>query len=126
MRPSLEDWKELKARFRFYVGHRKEPVPRPEIGYIEKSEYLFFWWGTLVMTLTGFLLWFESFTLSTLPSWVPAAATAIHFYEAVLATLAVVVWHFYWTVFDPAVYPMDMSWWTGKSPAGHELDRRRD
>jgi cytochrome b subunit of formate dehydrogenase len=124
MRPSLEDWRELKERFKYYVGLRKEPVHSPEVGYIEKAEYLAFWWGMMVMALTGFLLWFENFTLRWLPSWVPAAATAVHFYEAILATLAILVWHFYWTVFDPAVYPMDMSWWSGKAPASREMERR--
>ncbi len=124
MRPSIEDWRELRERFKYYVGIRKEPVHSPEVGYIEKAEYLAFWWGMMVMAVTGFLLWFENVTLKWLPSWVPAAATAVHFYEAILATLAILVWHFYWTIFDPAVYPMDASWWSGKAPASREMERR--
>jgi Ni,Fe-hydrogenase I cytochrome b subunit len=124
MHPSIEDWRELRDRFKYYIGLRKEPVHSPAIGYIEKAEYLAFWWGMMVMAVTGFLLWFENFTLSWLPSWVPAAATAVHWYEAILATLAILIWHFYWTIFDPAVYPMDMSWWTGKAPVSRELERR--
>jgi hypothetical protein len=50
-------------------------------------------------------------------------ATAIHFYEAVLATLAIVVWHLYWVIFDPDVYPMDWSWWDGRPPAARALER---
>ena len=76
------------------------------------------------MGVTGFLLWFENVTLQWLPSWVPEAATAIHFYEAILASLAILVWHFYWVIFDPDVYPMDASWWTGRAPASRELERR--
>ena len=34
-------------------------------------------------------------------------ATSVHFYEAVLATLAIVVWHFYSVIFDPDVYPLE-------------------
>ncbi len=126
MRPSIEDWRELRERFKYYLGLRKAPVHSPQLGYIEKAEYLAFWWGMGVMALTGFLLWFNDLTLKWLPSWVPAAATAVHFYEAILATLAILVWHFYWTVFDPAVYPMDMSWWSGKAPASRELERSSD
>jgi hypothetical protein len=77
----------------------------------------------IVMSLTGLLLWFENFMLRELPAWVPAAATAIHFYEAVLASLAILIWHMYWTVFDPVVYPMDKSWLTGKAPASREWER---
>jgi hypothetical protein len=34
--------------------------------------------------------------------------------EAILACLAIIVWHFYWTVFDIDVYPMNWAWITGK------------
>jgi hypothetical protein len=57
------------------------------------------------------------------PKWLTDVATAIHFYEAVLATLAIVVWHFYWVIFDPDVYPMDWSWWDGKPPASRAVER---
>jgi hypothetical protein len=41
-------------------------------------------------------------------------ATTIHFYEAILATLAILVWHFYQVIFDPDVYPMNLAWFDGK------------
>ena len=34
-------------------------------------------------------------------------------YEAVLATLAILVWHLYFVIFNPDVYPMNLSWLTG-------------
>jgi hypothetical protein len=40
-------------------------------------------------------------------------ATSVHFYEAVLATLAIVVWHFYPVIFDPDVYPLNTAFLTG-------------
>jgi Ni,Fe-hydrogenase I cytochrome b subunit len=124
MRPTLGDWREFRDRLRFYLGFRREPPHGVKLGYVEKSEYLAFVWGTLVMAVTGFLLWFENLTLKWLPSWVPEAATAIHLYEAILASLAILVWHFYWVIFDPAVYPMDMSWLSGKAPVSRELERQ--
>jgi hypothetical protein len=75
------------------------------------------------MAVTGFLLWFENLSLRYLPKWVSDVATALHFYEAVLATLAIVVWHLYWVVFDPDVYPMDASWWHGRAPATRVHER---
>jgi len=41
-------------------------------------------------------------------------ATMVHYYEAWLATLAIVVWHFYMVIFNPDVYPMNWTWLTGK------------
>ena len=90
--------------------------------YAEKAEYLAFVWGTVVMAASGFILWFNNWSLRNLPKWVSDAATALHCYEAILATAAIVVWHFYMVIFDPDVYPMDLSWITGKGlrrpPAG--------
>ena len=46
----------------------------------------------------------------------------VHFYEAVLATLAIVVWHAYATVWSPEVYPGNPSWITGFVPRGAAED----
>jgi hypothetical protein len=79
------------------------------------------------MGLTGVMLWAKVWAGNLLARrWVDVA-TAIHFYEAILATLAVLVWHFYQVFFDPDVYPMNSVWWDGKMPvehyrAEHELD----
>jgi hypothetical protein len=41
--------------------------------------------GTVMMTASGCLLWFNNFTLRHFPKWVSDAATAVHYYEALLA-----------------------------------------
>jgi len=40
-------------------------------------------------------------------------ARTIHYYEAWLATLAIIVWHFYFIMFNPDVYPMNLAWLKG-------------
>ena len=42
------------------------------------------------------------------------AARTVHFYEADLATLAIIVWHLYFVIFNPDVYPMNLAWLTGR------------
>ena len=37
----------------------------------------------------------------------------------ILATLAILVWHFYQVFFDPDVYPMNWAWWDGQMPVEH-------
>jgi cytochrome b subunit of formate dehydrogenase len=116
MRP--RDLRDLVAMVRHNLGRG----PRPLFGhfsYAEKVEYWAFLWGTGVMAVTGLLLWFDDFTLRMLPTWIADAATVVHFYEAILATLSIVVWHFYMVIFDPDVYPMDRAWLTGKTSADH-------
>jgi formate dehydrogenase gamma subunit len=117
--PVWEDARQLFAVFRYNLGLSDQPPQFGKFNYAEKIEYLAFIWGTLVMAVSGLLLWFNNFTLRHFPKWVADAATAIHFYEAILAALSILIWHFYITIFDPDVYPMDRSWLTGKASADH-------
>src|SRR5947209_10986928 len=71
------------------------------------------------MALSGFLLWFNNFALRHFPKWITDAATAVHWYEALLATFSILLWHFYMVIFDPLVYPMDTAWLDGAVPADH-------
>lgn len=123
MIPNLHDVRELRERFEWFFGRRAEMPKAPTLGYIEKAEYLALVWGTLVMAATGFMLWFENWSLANLPKWALDVATVIHFYEAVLATLAILVWHFYAVIFDPLVYPMDTGWITGREAPGRTIER---
>ncbi len=40
--------------------------------------------------------------------WITPVATVIHYYEGILATLAIVAWHFFFTIFCPDEYPMNL------------------
>ena len=66
------------------------------------------------MVVTGCALWFETEAMRFVPLWTLDVATMVHYYEAWLATLAIVVWHFYMVIFNPDVYPMNWTWLTGK------------
>jgi cytochrome b subunit of formate dehydrogenase len=124
MRPRMEDLRELRERLAYYVGLRKRSPEVPELGYPEKLEYIALMWGIVIMSVTGFALWLDDIVLKWLPKWVSDVATVVHFYEAVLATLAIVVWHLYFVIFDPVVYPMDTAWITGRAPLARVLERR--
>jgi len=123
MLPGFADFKEFVQRIGYNLGRRPEPPAPVRLGYVEKIEYWAALWGTLITAVTGLLLWFENFTLTWLPGWVPEAATVLHFLEAILATLAILIWHFYFVIFDPAVYPMDATWLTGKPPFSRAEER---
>jgi cytochrome b subunit of formate dehydrogenase len=123
MRPGRRDWRELRERMAWALGRRREPPRSAWVSYPEKLEYLALLWGIAVMAVTGFALWANDWALRWLPKWVMDLATTIHFYEAVLASLAIVVWHLYFVIFDPVVYPMDKAWITGRSHPGREEER---
>jgi cytochrome b subunit of formate dehydrogenase len=86
-------------------------------GYIEKAEYWAVVWGTIIMGVTGLMIWLKIDLTRYLPRWAVDVATTIHYYEAILACLAIVVWHFYHVIFDPDVYPMNWAWLDGKADA---------
>lgn len=103
--PKFSDARDLLQNLIFYLGLADN---RPKFGrysYIEKVEFWAFMWGSILMAVTGIALWFETSTLRIFPSWSIDFFTAIHFYEAILASLSIVVWHFYWVIFDPDIYP---------------------
>jgi cytochrome b subunit of formate dehydrogenase len=86
----------------------------PRFSYIEKCEYWAMVWGTLLMGATGAILWFENASMGYFSKLGFDVARTVHFYEAVLATLAIIVWHFYFVIFNPDVYPMNLAWLTGR------------
>lgn len=116
MLPKWKDVADLWQNLLYYAGLRPARPKMARFGYAEKAEYWAVIWGTVVMGLTGMLIWFKVGVFGFLPRWGVDIAIAVHFYEAVLATLAIVVWHFYHVIFDPAVYPANLAFYDGKMP----------
>jgi formate dehydrogenase gamma subunit len=119
MLPKAQDIKDLLAVMFYNLGLRKDAPTFGKFNYAEKLEYWAFLWGTAIMGVSGFLLWFNDFTLRHFAKWAADAATAVHWYEALLATFSILLWHFYLVIFDPLVYPMETAWIDGKVPAEH-------
>jgi cytochrome b subunit of formate dehydrogenase len=114
MLPRPQDARDAAANLLHLAGLRPTPPTFEHFGYIEKAEYWALVWGTVVMTVTGVVLWFENQALRWLDKWVLDLATIVHYYEAWLAFLAIMVWHVYQTVLNPDVYPMNWTWITGR------------
>jgi cytochrome b subunit of formate dehydrogenase len=114
-RDAFDAW----AMMRYYLGLSKEKPKFGRFNYAEKAEYWALVWGTGLMAVTGVMMWAKVWVGDLLARWWVDVATAIHFYEAILATLAIVVWHFYQVFFDPDVYPMNWAWWDGKMTEEH-------
>ncbi len=110
----FQDMKDAGGNLAYMLGLRKEPPKFDRYSYIEKFEYWGMWWGTLLMVFTGFSMWFVNIFLKYLPKIALDVIALIHFYEAWLAVLTIVVWHLYYMIFDPQTYPMNWSWITGR------------
>ena len=114
MLPIPKDATDVLNNLRYYLGLGGKPARFGRFTYGEKMEYLALVWGTFVMASTGLMLWFKVIAGNLVPRWFLDVATAVHFYEAILATLAILVWHFYQVIFDPDIYPMNWAWYDGK------------
>ena len=120
--PRFADFRQFWQMIAFNLGWRKEAPRFKRFSYIEKAEYWALVWGTVVMTVTGIALWFGNVTERALQVQAIGIMLVVHYYEAVLAGLAILVWHLYSTIFSPSVYPNNPSWYTGTMPA--EMYRR--
>ncbi|MCX6927797.1 MAG: cytochrome b/b6 domain-containing protein [Verrucomicrobia bacterium] len=112
--PVKKDLKDVADNAMYLTGLSAEKPKIARFGYAEKMEYWAVVWGTVIMGVTGLLLWFKIDVTAILPGWAMDVATTIHYYEAILACLAIVVWHFYHVIFDPDVYPLNWACWNGK------------
>jgi formate dehydrogenase gamma subunit len=114
-----KDFSDALGNLRYYLGLSKVKPKIARFGYAEKAEYWAVVWGTIIMGLTGLMIWFKLGIFAFLPRWAIDIALAIHFYEAVLATLAIIVWHFYHVIFDPDVYPVNFAFLDGRVSEEH-------
>jgi cytochrome b subunit of formate dehydrogenase len=117
--PTLDDVRGAWQNLSYYLRLTSQKPEFARFNYAEKAEYWALVWGMFVMAGTGIMLWAKVIVGNHLPRWWLDVATAIHLYEAILATLAIVVWHFYQVFFDPDVYPMNWAWWDGKMTLHH-------
>jgi cytochrome b subunit of formate dehydrogenase len=116
MWPVRRDFTQFGQQILYNLGRRPQRPAFGRFSYVEKAEYWALIWGSAIMVVTGLLLWFDNWVVQFLPKGILDVSLVIHYYEAWLATLAILVWHMYSTVFSPQVYPMNPSWLTGMMP----------
>jgi cytochrome b subunit of formate dehydrogenase len=117
VRDMLPDWKDVtdvRDAMRYYLGLSDQRPMFRRFSYAEKAEYWALVWGMFVMAATGLMIWFKMLVMDRVPGWWIDVAILIHWYEAILATLAIVVWHLYAVIFDPDAYPVNWAWLDGK------------
>ncbi len=117
--PRPKDLRDAVQTMLYHLGLSRNKPKFGRFTYGEKAEYWALVWGTALMGLTGVMIWAKVWVGNLLARWWVDVATAVHFYEAILATLAIVVWHFYQVFGDPDVYPMNWAWWDGNMSVEH-------
>lgn len=126
--PRPQDVLDVIGNLRYLIFPRAPKPAFARFTYGEKAEYWAVVWGTFIMGLTGMIIMFKMSITQWAPRWVIDVAITIHYYEAILAVLAIIVWHFYHVIFDPDVYPINTACLDGKMPEHlyheeHALDK---
>jgi cytochrome b subunit of formate dehydrogenase len=122
--PNFKDPKEAITLLFYNLGLIKQrPKLTHPFSFIEKFEFWALLWGNIIMAGTGLLLWFTDISLSFIPKWVLDIFLIIHYYEAILASLAILIWHLYWSIFDPVVYPYNPVIFTAKVPKAVAVEK---
>ena len=126
MLPGPKDVLDALDVLRYNLGLTKAHPKLPRYNFAEKAEYWAMLWGTAVMGLTGFILWNPIVAAKILPGQFIPAAKAAHGGEAVLAVLAILVWHFYnvhLKSFNKAMFTGKMTPHQMEEEHGEELER---
>jgi cytochrome b subunit of formate dehydrogenase len=114
--PRLQDAFDAFNQFFFNLGLRKDAPKYDRYTWGEKFEYWALVWGTAIMAITGFILWNPILSSKILPGEIIPFAKAAHGGEAILAVLAILVWHMY----NVHLRTFNRSMFTGKM-SRHEM-----
>ncbi|MHB9081610.1 MAG: cytochrome b/b6 domain-containing protein, partial [Pirellulaceae bacterium] len=110
--PNLRDAKDLGAMVRWFVGRGPKPTFE-RWAYWEKFDFFGATSDTILIGVTGLVLWFPNFFCLFLPGEAVNVAKVVHSTLALLATGFVFAIHFFGTHFRPDKFPMDVSVLTG-------------
>ncbi len=110
MLPGLQDVKDAWKVFVHNIGLGRTGAQMGRYTFEEKAEYWALVWGILIMGITGFMMWNPLATVKLLPGEFIPAAKAAHGAEALLAVLAIIVWHMY----GVHIKRFNKSMWTGQ------------
>lgn len=123
MLPRKKDFADCAGMWKwFFVGGKKPAFDRWT--YWEKFDYVAEVGGSLIIGVTGLMLWFPETFSKVMPGWMFNVATLIHGYEALLAIGFIFTIHFFNAHLRLEKFPVDDVMFTGSLPE-EELKHER-
>jgi cytochrome b subunit of formate dehydrogenase len=120
--PRPKDAVDAFKQIKYYLGLADEQPRFDRFSYVEKFDYWAVYWGMVIMIGSGTVLWFTDFFLRHVPKWATDIAKEAHSDEALLATLAIVIWHFYNVHLNPHKFPINRTFLTGTISAREMIE----
>jgi formate dehydrogenase subunit gamma len=118
IKPSMflgpKDFKDAIDNLRYYAGYTDVAPKFGRYDYRQKFEYWGLIFGSMIMVVTGYILYFPIVISRILPAELIPAAKVMHSYEALFAFLIVLIWHMAGAHLSPESFPIDTSIFTGK------------
>jgi cytochrome b subunit of formate dehydrogenase len=115
MLPRVKDVKDCFGMFRwFFRGGSKPKFDRWT--YWEKFDYVAEVGGSMIIAISGLMLWFPMAFSKVLPGWMFNVATIVHGYEALLAIGFIFTIHFFNAHLRLEKFPVDDVMFTGQLP----------
>jgi cytochrome b subunit of formate dehydrogenase len=111
--PRPKDATDFFQMLRYFLSQNEEKPRFGRFSYVEKFDYWAVYWGMVIMIGSGLILWFLETSLRFLPKFAADIAREAHSDEGLLATLAIIIWHFYNVHLNPEHFPMNWAFWTG-------------
>ena len=109
MLPRPRDLKDMILNMLHYLGLKEDAPEFDRFSYKQKFEYGALIVGSTVMSLTGLLLWTEYMW----SKFILDIAKLVHGMEAVLACLAIMIWHLFEVYLVPRESSISKTWLTG-------------
>ena len=109
MLPRFKDLTDMIGTMLYYLRVKDKHPDYDRFYYKQKLEYGALIAGATLMSLTGLLLWTEEMW----PKFLLDIAAIVHGMEAILACLAIMIWHMYEVHLKPRKFPIDNLWLTG-------------
>jgi len=117
MMPGRKDFQDLYHNILYFIGKRNETPQFGRFSYFEKFDYWAAFWGCFIMIGTGLIMLFPQKVTASLPEGWRSAVFDVtleaHFHEAILAALALFIWHMFNVHFRPEKFPGSLVWFHG-------------
>lgn len=112
--PGLKDVTDVMTNSLYFLGLTKKRPQFARYSYIEKFDYWAVYWGSVIMIVSGLVMLYPAQCAKYCPWLTFDLAAEIHAGEAILATLALFIWHFYNVHFNPSHFPGTLMWLHGR------------